>query len=617
MKRWIFSFLLMASTAAYSAASYEQKISDEKTFHRLSRTYQKGAFDKIPHVLFLIDRQSKKTYFADSKNFDFHESFAKSLGMGSKDSKEFFHRNYSSNDRAMFVGTLAYHPNKKQYVFEFTEGDVLTAPLLREAYSLLSTVVFAPLFYKPNSLAQDELREQASDVPSLPAADFQTKKSVEVFRPGQATGVLKYVGKNENTDTWPEEAIVIFEQAPIHIAPLRGALIIEPSSPLSHIHMLARAWKIPDARWDKPPYQPLLGQWVTLVVKPGGKIELRKATADETKRNAKKEVKKLAVPKVDLAFRKLSSLAEQRSRDSVRFGAKSANLGELTHVKGIKVPPGFSIPFSYFSEFFEKSGAKEDVTRMLASEAFRASDTAKKEQLAALRARLQKAEVAPELRKLVGERFQREFAGKGVFVRSSTNAEDLPNFNGAGLYTSVPNVKADDQLIEAVKTVWASLWNFEAFKAREAAGMDHFAVYAGVLIQLGVNADSAGVMITVNPFKADDRESIFINAKKGVGIQVVDGKKVPEQILFNAKTGAALTLSRSEEKTYLTFDEAGGLKEVALPPGTGRVLTDDLVKKLVDSARRIRTHFKNVPQDIEWVVTGPDAWIVQSRPYLE
>ena len=60
--------------------------------------------------------------------------------------------------------------------------------------------------------------------------------------------------------------------------------------------------------------------------------------------------------------------------------------------------------------------------------------------------------------------------------------------------------------MEALKTVWASLWNFEAYEARERAGIDHAKVYMAVLIQEGINADSAGVMITADPYNPESME---------------------------------------------------------------------------------------------------------------
>jgi phosphoenolpyruvate synthase/pyruvate phosphate dikinase len=191
----------------------------------------------------------------------------------------------------------------------------------------------------------------------------------------------------------------------------------------------------------------------------------------------------------------------------------------------------------------------------------------------------------------------------------------LPNFNGAGLYNTVPNVKGDDALVEAVKNVWSSIWNFEAYEARERAGIDHATVYPAVLIQEGIDADSAGVLITADPFDRDNREAVYISAKRGLGIKVVEGRRVAEQIIYNSRSRSVRVLTRSDEDSLLKFDERGGVKEVAIA-GERVVLKDEAVRRLARTAAQIRWLFGNREQDIEWVVRGGQIYIVQSRPYI-
>src|ERR687894_1808580 len=140
-----------------------------------------------------------------------------------------------------------------------------------------------------------------------------------------------------------------------------------------------------------------------------------------------------------------------------------------------------------------------------------------------MRERFQQGKVSDELRSALLRKARAEYAGKGLFVRSSSNVEDLPNFNGAGLYDTVPNVKEEEKLVEAVKTVWASLWNFEAYEARERANIDHSKIFMAVLIQEGINSESSGVMITTDPYNRENRDSMYISAKRGLGIKVVEG----------------------------------------------------------------------------------------------
>ena len=202
-----------------------------------------------------------------------------------------------------------------------------------------------------------------------------------------------------------------------------------------------------------------------------------------------------------------------------------------------------------------------------------------------------------------------------MFVRSSSNSEDLPNFSGAGLYTTVPNIKDDQQLIDAIKTVWSSIWNFEAYEARERAVVDHSKIFMAVLIQEGINSESSGVMITTDPFDKDNREAIYISAKRGLGIKVVEGKKVAEQIIFRSRANAVQVLTRSDEDSLLTFDEKGGVREVAIT-GERVVLTDDVIRRLVTAANAIKRVFASRDQDIEWAYMKGQIYIVQSRPFI-
>ena len=239
--------------------------------------------------------------------------------------------------------------------------------------------------------------------------------------------------------------------------------------------------------------------------------------------------------------------------------------------------------------------------------------------LTRMRDSFQQGTVSAELRAEMLRRLHAEFPGKGVFARSSTNSEDLPNFNGAGLYSTIPNVRDDEQLVEAIKTVWASVWNFEAYEARERAGIDHMKIYMAVLIQEGINSESSGVMITADPFNREvnaiKKDSIYISAKRGLGMKVVEGQRIAEQVIFIPVANAVQVLTRSEEDSLLTFDEHSGIKEIPIS-GERMVLTDDVVRRLAAAAAHIKRIFHGKDQDIEWAYMKGQIYIVQSRPYI-
>ncbi len=323
-------------------------------------------------------------------------------------------------------------------------------------------------------------------------------------------------------------------------------------------------------------------------------------------------------PRVNLTATRLADLREQRARMSDAYGAKSANLGEVMRARlpGITVPNGFTIPIHYYNEFLKENGLDVKIAEMMEDQKFVHDPPYRRGRLTAMREQIKAGTLNEKLKAELLRKVRAEYAGKGLFVRSSSNVEDLPNFSGAGLYDTVPNVKEEEKLFEAVKTVWASLWNFQAYEARERAGVDHSQSFMAVLIQEGVNADSAGVMITTDPFDADNRGAIYISAKRGLGIKVVEGKRIPEQIIFLPRANAVKVLTRSDEESLLTFDETGGVREIPIS-GERAVLTDAVVRRLARAASLIRSVFGGKEQDIEWVFMGNQIYIVQSRPYVQ
>ncbi len=608
-----------AQTAKVKVTNYRTEVKSRAEFNVLKRDYKKGRFANVPHMMFVIDRTNDTVYYINSNRYRFHSEFARATYLSLDAGELFFQKNYINENRRFVLGTLAYQPTVDKFTYEFWEGDLITEPLVAYAHDRLSKTFYAPLNYKPNSLRQEQIAESLKNVPHLLLTDIEPEKSFDVLNPGKAVGVLRLVETLPPDQPFEREDIVIFKEVPISVTPVRGLITTRQGTPLSHMNLLAKSWNIPNAFFKDADvkFKSLVNRWVTLTVtdngltiEPAEKIE---SSPDELRRSAE-----LQVPKADLQSRELTDLDQQRARDVIRFGAKSANLGEVAHagLPGVVVPKGFGIPFAYYAAFAGKHKIEERVLELLNDDKFHHDAPTRVKKLAELREYIQKAEVDAETRAAIIEKAKAMFGDKGVFVRSSTNAEDLPNFNGAGLYSTVPNVKGGDALIEAVKTVWASIWNFEAFEAREQARIDHMAVYPGVLVQEGVNADSAGVMITTNPFDRKDANGVYINAKRGLGIKVVEGKRVPEQIIYRTRSDSVQVLTRSTEDTLLTFDVNGGVKEVKIEPNRA-VLTDKTARKLSRVATAIRRIFKGKHQDIEWLIVGEQVYIVQSRPYID
>ncbi|HEY8228299.1 MAG TPA: PEP/pyruvate-binding domain-containing protein, partial [Pyrinomonadaceae bacterium] len=534
--------------------------------------------------------------------------------------QDFFENNYLKPNRRFIMGTIAYQSPVKRWTFEFWEGDTISSEQIKLAFDLINKSFFEPVAFKPNSLRQDEASARLAGLSRILQSDIAKEQEYQPLNVARGLGRIHIIPKLDEHIEIGFNEILVLNEVPIQLPPVAGVIVTKPSTPLSHINLLLKGWGVPNAYIKNA--QELLkeydGWWVSFETL-RDHYTIKRADIKQLDEYQKRLKERIGVmtPRSDLSVTRLASLRAQRAKDVIAYGGKSANLGEIMHarVHGIIVPAGFTIPFFYYDQFLRENKLDDAIFEMLNNQKFVHDPAYRRQYLAKMRERIQQARMNTALRNDVLRRTHAEFAGKGLFARSSSNSEDLPNFSGAGLHSSVPNVKGDESLIEAIKTVWASLWNFEAYEARERANVDHSKVYMAVLIQEGINADSAGVMITADPYDREDKDAIYISAKRGLGIKVVEGKKIAEQIIFRQQANAVQVLTRSAEDSLLTFDENGGIKEIPIT-GERTVLTDEMVRKLVRTARSIKRAFGERDQDIEWIYMRGQLYIVQSRPFI-
>ena len=573
------------------------------------------------HVRFLIDRRkANQIYFIDSKDDRHHRDLAAKLYLSLDGEQDFFEKNTLRDDRRFLLGWVAYQPSVKKWTFEFWDGDLATTSMISLTQKVISKAFFTSLAFKPNSERQESLSANLK-ISRVSLSEISRNLPYIPLNLGFAIGRLKIVRDVADIADADPEDILVLDETPAGSPPVSGLVFRHPTTPLSHLGLLARGWRIPSATIRDADKQlaKMEGRWVAYRTE-AGEFHIRPAEPAEMSKvlNERKTRKALVTPNIDLTETRLAALTDQRAADSRRYGAKSANLGEVVHgqIAKVQIPPGFTLPFSAYIAFVKTNDLDTQITAMLQDSNFRSGGPRRRAKLAELRKSFLNGQISKELANQVIGKVRDGLKGKGVFVRSSTNSEDLANFSGAGLYTTVPNVKGENALIEAVKTVWSSVWNDDAFLARERAGFDHTQIAMAVLIQEAVPSESSGVMITANPFDSADKDSIFISAKRGLGIRVVDGQKVPEQIVFREDTNAVQILTRSQDDGRLVFAPDGGIMTVPSPPDRA-VLTDPLIRRLAATGKAIQRLFGNRPQDIEWAIVGDQIYILQSRPYLK
>ena len=596
-------------------------VKSQADFNSISVVYDANTPYALPHVMFVIDRKDgNKIYYVNKKRFSFHKDFVNGTYLSLERGKDFFVNNYIKPNRRFILGTLAYQTPIKRWTFEFWEGDLIPADQIQLAYEVINKSFFTPVAFKPNSLRQDEASKDLAGVQRVLLSDIAKEQAYQALNIAKGIGRIHIIEKLDDHVEIGSNEILVLDEVPVQLPPVAGIITSQPSTPLSHINLLAKGWGILNAyiKNAKELFKQYDTYWVTFEtlrenykIKRADNVQLR----DYVRREAERA--DLIKPRSNLAEKRLLSLAQQRSQSSIAFGGKSANLGEVLNARlpGIVVPGGFTIPFFYYDDFITRNKLDETIRDLMDDQKFVHDPAYRRQRLVELRQKIENADFDPELKRIVLQRVASEYAGKGLFVRSSSNSEDLPNFSGAGLYTTVPNVRGDEQLIDAIKKVWASLWNFEAYEARERAGVAHSKIFMAVLLQEGINSESSGVMISTDPFDAENKGVIYISAKRGLGIKVVEGQRIAEQILFRPRSNSIKVLTRSAEDSLLTFDEKGGVKEVPIE-GDRVVLTDDVIRRLVRAANAIKRVFGSRDQDIEWAYMKGQIYIVQARPFI-
>lgn len=629
----VVALLLLAATLvphaprpadAAESRVFVRTVPDEATWNIYSRTVSTDTFIK-----YVIDLKSGEIYYFDVNLYRMHTDFV--FGVIYKqpitnDALREFIRNYEADKPRFVLGYITHHLKVDEWTFSFWEEDQIRPKQIRETRDkLLATFWNAKLLkWRPESPMQERLLTELKDIPNITNDKIYKAANYQSFNNGKATGKLRVVPTDIPYEklTFDRDEIVILQESYPDITPVSGIIATIFSTPLSHVNLRAKAWNIPNAgiKDAAKKYKKLDGKMVVVEIKEATH-SLREATADEVKawQEAKTAARTVKLPAADLKTTDLRMLGQIRVTDTKTYGAKTSNLGEIvSQISGqINVPAGFGIPVYYYQQHMTKNGLDKALEKLLKDEKFNTDAAYRKEQLAALREKIKKAPLDKKFQTALIARWQKSLKGKPVFVRSSTTAEDLEGFNGAGLYDTLPNQKTKAQVADAVKAVWASLWNFHAYEERSLFGIDQRAVYSAVLIQIGVNASAAGVLVTKNLFDAEDTNSFTINAKRGLGMRVVAGTTVPEQIVFDTSNFGTKIVSRSDDPTMLVFDEAsGGIKEVP-NDNKGVILTEARAYALATAVQKFIPLFQQkYPLDVEWVLEGEKVWIVQSRPFM-
>lgn len=482
---------------------------------------------------------------------------------------------YRLEGRRFLLGTLVEHASGLHTV-EFANGDVISSALMKRAFFRVMHHVPDPRRWalRPQDGAQlATMRELEGELPivgqNAPFAELRYQPLTQAV----GFGLLRFVPAAELAEAeLGAQVIVVTDDVPNDV-PLTGGLVTEAfQTPLAHVNVLSQARGTPNmalrgAR-DDPRLAPLFGKLVRLEV---GSSDFSVREADAQEAAAFYAARTPSGPRVSPAFdesvRGVVPLPGRRLADSVSLGAKAAQFAELYRVAtpasgcpGDSVPlrvpeDAFALPFVHYREHLERSGAAQRLSELFDQPAFHADPRARAIGLAEVRQWIEQEPLDPALLSELEQAIRARYGERTVRVRSSSNTEDLPSFNGAGLHTSLSAALGDPEqsVADAVRGVWASLWNLRAYDERELAHLEQGAARMALLVHGSFDGEAAqGVGISRNVLDATRSDIYYINAQLGEATVTNPAPGVTtEQLLYTWPP-------RTPEITYLGASSLSG-----------------------------------------------------------
>lgn len=299
--------------------------------------------------------------------------------------------------------------------------------------------------------------------------------------------------------------------------------------------------------------------------------------------------------------------------DRLAVGGKGGSLGELARA-GIPIPDGFIVTTSAFNRFLQAMDPDASIRSAISALDVQDYD-AVKSLSADIRRRIEDVELPRTLHDAIA-RACGELGETPLAVRSSATSEDSEDASFAGLQDTYLWVRGTDEVMRWVRSCWASLYSPESVSYRLRLGLPENDVAMGVVVQTMVDSRCAGVMFTRSP-TTGDRSVVTLEAAWGLGSSLVSGEVTPDRYVVNKITGEINHRSVATKTVEHVPLEAGGIdtREVPAERQQKPCLSDDEIRALVETARRVETHYGS-PQDIEWAIArdSNELLLLQSRP---
>lgn len=592
---------------------------------------------QVLEVKFLItdvDTPAPLLYFQNSKTHAFHYDFAVECLGWTIDLETFNRQTYFSDQRKNLAGSIVAHDHYEPddathgiYTMEFWPTDPVAFELVELAFTLIGrSMPFArgKLFYHTAGETQRALYKaekglyDASSVAVVRTEDLFAGISYTALTTGQTYGRLRIV---DGPETVSARDIVVYRTIPNTLSHVAGIITEIPQTPLSHINVKAKQNNTPNAyirdATTRTDIASLADRYIHFVVAPD-RYTIEEASLEEVEAfiESIRPAEGQALSR-NLDIMQIAPLTEIGFADSNAFGAKAANVAELAKfLPSGMVPDGFAVPFYFYDEFMRRNGFYDAAAAMTADPDFQRDPEIRLARLAAFQRTLRNGAMPRWMLDALDAMHRSFEPGTPLRCRSSTNNEDLPDFNGAGLYDSYTHHPDEGHIAKSIKQVWASLWTYRAFEERDFYRIDHLQAAMGVLVHPNYENERAnGVAVTKNIYDVNWR-GYYVNVQVGEDLVTnPQPNSIPDEFLV-----ADLAGSERYEIQYVRHSN--------LVSDGGPILTKEQIFELADMMRLINIRFRSLyrthpadhrfAMDIEFKITADGRLnIKQARPWID
>jgi pyruvate,water dikinase len=513
--------LLNCCSSSPVAQEYLNSLS-ESDFIALQREPLSSKYSQVQAVKVIYDLKTKEIYYI-SNSFQYHNKFCQTV-LGYNEPLGIFNRDNYGTDRdkrQYLLANINFFSSRKEYILELSPSD----QMLISDITLLHNRVAETSFLTPDvKLILNSARlinsENKLTIPFIKPEEIYKNQNFQSVSKFTGKGKLRKIELSElSNSSIDEDDIILINGTPLQLAGVSGIITTDLQTPLSHLSILGQNRKIPvmalkDA-WDDENINSLIGKQIELTVSIDG------FTISETNglSNSKKERKRLYLKK-NLNEKELIKAKDFNRKTANYCGYKAENFGilyQLAEKMDFSVPEAaFGIPFYYYQQHAEKSEVIGLITQL-------ENHSNPKELLSTIREKIKSTPVDSTLILNIENQLEGMSSFNRFRFRSSTNAEDMKGFSGAGLYSSKTALtgsniveKDEGKTIEnALRKVWASLWKDSAYDERAYFNIQQEDVMMGILVHRSFPDEEVnGVAISKNLYR-ENNLGFVVNAQLG------------------------------------------------------------------------------------------------------